>query len=222
MSKVTTILKCGMAAITLIATGACVPKAAQHSGFDTPKRNEVEMVRLTHQVRFDGLGEISDAEAGRINNFLNRIEYSYGDIVSLDTGSNTSADSQSQSVNAYLSRSGIWLASTAPVSGPAPAPGTAYLVVDKYVVTAPDCMNWTEDQSSNWANAPMPSFGCSSQTLLGLMVANPRDLIQGQAYTGPMTDAAVDAIIVSRIARGQTLSLGISLTNAGRIGSTAN
>lgn len=221
MTNASKILRVGSIIVSLAIAAGCVPKSAQHTGVATPKRNEVQLVRLTHEVVFGGQqGGLSAAEAGKINAFLSSIRYGYGDTVSLDMGNNQMAGVRWNAVNDHLNQSGIWLSDRAPIAGAAPRPGTAVLVVDRYVVQAPQCGDWGQLTSTNWSNAPSPQFGCSTVTLLGLMVANPRDLIQGQTDDHASGAAAADAIRRGLAAQGQGITLGLSLRNIERIGGT--
>lgn len=212
-------LRAGAVIASLALAAGCVPKSAQFTGVAPQKRNEVQLVRLTHDVRFDAsTGELLPGEAARMDSFLNSIRIGYGDAVSLDLGDGPVGANRWRAVNSHLNQRGIWLEDRAPISGAAPRVGSGVLVVDRHVVTAPDCMDWSQDLSTNWANGQSPTFGCSTTTMLGLMVANPRDLIRGRPASGPVGEAATAAIESNRATRGETISLGIQLRNVEAIG----
>jgi len=213
------ILRAGAILASLVLAAACVPKSAQFTGVAPQKRNEVQMVRMTHEVRFNPTtGEMLTGEANRIDSFLSSIRFGYGDTVSLDVGDGPVPANRWRAVNAHLNQRGIWLEDRAPISGAAPRPGSAVLVIDRYVVSAPNCSDWGQNLSVNWSNGQSPNFGCSTTTLLGLMVANPRDLIHGQPDGGPVGEAATDAIVRSRATRGAGITLGIRLSNVEALG----
>ena len=48
---------------------------------------------------------------------------------------------------------------------------------DKLVVRVPECGDWSKESSHDLTNTPSPNFGCSMQRAVGLMVADPADLI---------------------------------------------
>lgn len=54
------------------------------------------------------------------------------------------------------------------------------VVLERYVVTLPPCPDWSRESGTDFANLPHSNFGCATQTNLGLMVAEPRDLVQGR------------------------------------------
>jgi pilus biogenesis lipoprotein CpaD len=54
------------------------------------------------------------------------------------------------------------------------------LVLERYLVTLPPCPDWSRESGTDFANQPHSNFGCATQTNLGLMVAEPRDLVRGR------------------------------------------
>jgi pilus assembly protein CpaD len=58
------------------------------------------------------------------------------------------------------------------------------LVVGRYVVTTPDCPDWTKPTTGDRGNSPSGNFGCATATNLGLMVADPGGLVVGRSL-GP-------------------------------------
>ena len=66
------ILKAAVAIGLLTGLGACT-NDMHYTGAETPKRNEVRMVRLVHDMRFDvAKATLSDAERARLHGFLER------------------------------------------------------------------------------------------------------------------------------------------------------
>ena len=58
--------------------------------------------------------------------------------------------------------------------------GAPALQVTTYVALAPDCVAWSDIYSGWYQNSPTPALGCSNQRNLALMLADPRDLVQGR------------------------------------------
>jgi type IV pilus biogenesis protein CpaD/CtpE len=48
--------------------------------------------------------------------------------------------------------------------------------------------------SYDFSNALTSNYGCANATNLGLMVANPTDLVSGQPYSGPEAQPAAAAV----------------------------
>jgi pilus assembly protein CpaD len=77
--------------------------------------------------------------------------------------------------------------------------------VERYVVTPPDCPNWTKSQNEDHENAQTSNFGCANLSNLGLMVADPRDLVIARQL-GPAS-AAHASMAIQRYRNGQTSPL---------------
>lgn len=54
------------------------------------------------------------------------------------------------------------------------------VTTEGYAVVPPDCPDWGDPRDPNFANRPLPNLGCATVTNLGLMVAEPRDLVRGR------------------------------------------
>jgi len=70
----------------------------------------------------------------------------------------------------------------------------AVLGIGRYAVTLPPCPNWSESPNSEYTNAYRSNWGCAAATNLGLMVANPADLISSRALAPADGMPAVTAV----------------------------
>ncbi len=68
------------------------------------------------------------------------------------------------------------------------------VTVERYIVTPPACPDWSKPVGEDSQNTPPPNFGCANTANLGMMVANPRDLVHGRS-PGTSDGAAVSAAI---------------------------
>jgi pilus assembly protein CpaD len=57
----------------------------------------------------------------------------------------------------------------------------AILGIGRYTVTLPPCPNWSSPPNAAYTNAHTSNWGCAEATNLGLMVADPADLVSGRA-----------------------------------------
>jgi pilus biogenesis lipoprotein CpaD len=182
-----------LAAISMLGLGACVHTDVETATpAETVMRNSVQMVRLTHEIgaEEDGTATPSGGTLARMNAFLTGVEAGYSDVIMLD-----SADAPADRIDAiadHLRARGLSFGGTATL-GAAPASGTIMLYLERYIVTVPNCGQWREETSDNSRNNPSSFLGCSLTANLGLMVANPRDLLAGQG-SGNSTAAAVGAL----------------------------
>jgi pilus assembly protein CpaD len=61
-------------------------------------------------------------------------------------------------------------------------------------LTLPACPNWSQYPASDFSNARSSNFGCSVATNLGLMVANPADLVAGRELSAADATPAVNGV----------------------------
>jgi pilus biogenesis lipoprotein CpaD len=54
------------------------------------------------------------------------------------------------------------------------------LILERHLVTLPACPDWSRQSGTDFSNQPHSNFGCATQTNLGLMVAEPKDLVRGR------------------------------------------
>jgi len=182
-----------LAAASMLGLTACVQTDVDvPTQAETVMRNSVQMVRLPLEIRSEDDGTItpSGATLARVNAFLASVEAGYGDVVMLDAG--TVEEDRVEAMADFLRSKGLAYGGTATL-GAKPADGTMMLYVERYVVTVPNCGQWEDELTDDRRNNPSSFHGCSMTTALGLMVANPRDLIAGQGR-GNSTAAAVGAL----------------------------
>jgi pilus assembly protein CpaD len=83
----------------------------------------------------------------------------------------------------------------------------AILGVGRYTVTLPPCPNWSSPPTAEYTNAHNSNWGCATATNLGLMVANPADLISGRTLApadGMPATAAVTRYLNDRVKQPPT------------------
>jgi len=79
------------------------------------------------------------------------------------------------------------------------------IVLERYVITPPPCPDWSRRSGKDYSNQPHSNFGCATETNLGLMIANPRDLVRGRKL-GP-ADGVHQAEGIGRYREGQLTEL---------------
>lgn len=151
------------------------------------KTNKVDLVRFGHEVMYrNGARDPSAEERWRLDAFLRNIQIGSGDIILLDGGS----PEQRVALGARLAYRHLSVHQTG-VDG---APGRVNVVVERYIVTPPNCPDWSKPMGEDFENTPIAGFGCANTANLGMMVVNPRDLIRGNT-PGPADGEAVSAAI---------------------------
>ena len=178
---------------TSLLLGACSQQGYYTNGAEL-ERSIVTMVRLAHPVRAeqDGTADLSQDSLANLVSFTTTNEVGYGDLILFDQGADVPAE-RIDALTAWFLKQGVTVGENNGVFGAMPADGSVMVYVERYTVTAPDCQRWSETSASNPNNAPGQPFGCTSQSNLAAMVANPRDLVTGER-DGANPDATRKAV----------------------------
>lgn len=173
-----------------LALAGCTPPISEWSDSDASKQIRVDYVRLQHDTAFTpGSADLAAGEADRLAGFLEEAEVAGGDRVFFQPASDDNlAASRIGQLTRELLRRGI-SATTLPAA--AGAADHMAVVVERYVVTPPDCPNWSKSPSGDHSNTLPSNFGCADATNLSLMVADPRDLLIGRPLGPPRGDEAL-------------------------------
>jgi pilus assembly protein CpaD len=200
-------------AAAILVTG-CTPDAARWTPAEAPKQNKVELVTMSHQVRFaPNAVTPANGEEKSLADFLDGIERNYGDQITIDAGphgGNAAADALAakriDTVITILRKLGVraQVASRPSVDGALTRDGVV-VTLGRYVVTGPNCPDRSKPESDDYTNTTQSNYGCATVTNLGLMVANPGDLLLGKT-PGP--------------ADGDYMTKGIQNYRAGTISKT--
>lgn len=179
-----------LAATLALLLGACTTYSAYWNPSEAKHENQVDWVRYAHTVKFDrGAEFLSPEQRAGLDRFLATIEPQFGDEISIvptsfETGANTLTGRRITTLKSYLSGLRLKMTTMPPMEAEAGANNDLTVIVGRYVVTSPRCPNWTKQSEGDPANRRSSSLGCATTTNLGLMVADPGDLIRGR-QTGP-------------------------------------
>jgi len=191
-------LSCTLLIGGALALGGCGTGPSNYSGSESPARNTVEMVRLAYPVLAESNGKdgLSRATLKGINRFLNDSAAGYGDRMLVDRGADVS-DARVTMLFRHFQSLGLEIGRADGVYGAEPAPGNMTIYLERHMVQTPECSGLNVPSTPNHQNAPLPGYGCSTATALGLMVADPRDLVAGKtdpSATAEQTTRAVQAL----------------------------
>lgn len=189
-----------------LTASACAPtlQNSQWTGAENSKQNKVLYLRQAYDVHFEpGKDALSAAEQDNLAKFLNEQDVGMYDEISLAAGSGESAKDKTlasrraTAVSEYLRtqhlKSGVDTESGAPSDH-------VTITVGRYVVVPPNCPDWRKPSEDDPANSPSSNLGCATTTNLGMMVADPHDLISGKKLAP--TDGEYGALGVQRYRAG--------------------
>ncbi|UVO49814.1 CpaD family pilus assembly protein [Sphingomonas sp. SUN019] len=135
-----------------------------------------------------GPGGLASGEAQRLSGWMQSLKLGYGDRIAIDdpaSDSDTRAD-----VAAQAARFGLLVSDDAPVTGAPITPGTVRIVVSRAKASVPGCPDFSRTREPEFESNTSSNQGCSVNSNLAAMIANPTDLVRG-APGSDVYDAAI-------------------------------
>lgn len=139
----------------------------------------VERTNFAIDLNTDGSG-ISTIEQQRLGEWFDALQLGYGDRVSVDFGSSYADQSATKAVSKVAADRGVLLDGVAPVTAGQVAPGMVRVVVTRSKASVPSCPDWSTDHDRNYNASNHSNHGCSVNSNLAAMIADPEDLVRGQ------------------------------------------
>lgn len=171
----------GVFALSLgLALSAC-GGMPENRGLESLRQPIVERTNYTMDVQA-GAGGLTFAEQQRLAAWFDTVDLRYGDRVSIDDPTMNGATREA--ITKLAGRHGILVSEGAPVTTGYIQPGDARVVITRSAAHVPGCPDWSETSDMNYNNATRAGYGCAINSNLAAMIANPEDLIRGQAGTG--------------------------------------
>ena len=197
----------GLAAVALLAgctnTDPGLIDYAEWKQMEPPPRLQVKDAPVEHAINFaPGETQLSETESGAIDAFLASENVGPGKNVTLEAPSTGTADTDRvahrlATVRSLLEQQGVTV-TMAPPAAPGTMPSDQIrLIASRATVSNPDCPGYNEPVSSyDRFGRPNMNLGCSNEIDLGLMVADPSDLVRGRTLAP--ADADRSALAVQR------------------------
>jgi pilus assembly protein CpaD len=207
----------GVLTVSALAFTGCAPQTSQWSTVEAPKENKISLVRFSHRVQFrTNEDRMSPPEASRLAAFMRDYDVGYGDQILLLPGDGPLAQRRQEAVASAFARAGLRVVRDVRIEQVSVPANELRVVVGRHVVTPPTCPNWSKRPDEDFGNTPSSHIGCATATNLGLMVANPSDLVTGQP-TSP-ADGQLNAFRVESYRNGvyPNLLRGDADPNTGR------
>jgi pilus assembly protein CpaD len=141
----------------------------------------IERSNMTFDVATNS-GGIAVNEQQRLAGWFEAMDLRHGDRVSIDDPTRNVATRET--VEQLAGRFGVLVADGAPLTEQFIQPGKARIVITRSTASVPNCPNWNSKSDINYSNSSHTNYGCSINSNLAAMVANPEDLVSGQKGTG--------------------------------------
>ncbi len=175
-----------LATTALLAVAAALASCAGgpvNQGLSSVNQPVVSRTDYVFDVNASGEG-LSYGEEARIADWFDSLQIGYGDRISIDDPSPYGSGERRSAVAAIAARHGLLLADRAPVTAGQIGPGQMRLVVSRTRAEVPNCPNWDRQSNGEFAGSSMSNYGCANNSNLAAMVANPEDLVRGEAGDG--------------------------------------
>jgi pilus assembly protein CpaD len=160
-----------------------------------------------------GQSGLAPGEIDRLGGWLRTLQVGYGDRIALDDP-NGDPGVRAQ-VAAEAQRYGLFVDAVAPLTTGTPTPGSARIVVSRFSASVPNCPNFREFDATNGDGHTHPNHGCAINGNLASMVANPADLVRGQAGSGTADPASAAKAIETYRKAASTGTAGLKSESTG-------
>jgi pilus assembly protein CpaD len=187
-------MKASQSLAALLAFGAIAasPAGAAEVNKSLYSQNQPIVQRSDYALDLQAQNGLSAAERGRLHAWFRSLGLGYGDRVSVDE---TYASAARSDVARVAADYGLLLTEGAPVTTGEVRPGTVRVIVSRSIASVPGCPFWSNSARNN---ATSPNYGCATNSNLAAMIADPSDLVLGQAGSGNDGGQGAKAIKVYR------------------------
>lgn len=166
--------------LLLGALGACGPI---NRGLETAHQPVVSRADYAIDVTASDRG-LAPGEAQRLDGWFAALKLGYGDTITLDDPAPYGHPGSRDAVATVAAHYGMLLGSDVPVTpGDVPA-GAVRIVVSRASARVDNCSDWDRPSQPELASSTSSNFGCAVNSNLAAMIANPQDLVRGQAGSG--------------------------------------
>jgi pilus assembly protein CpaD len=163
------------AALILPSVAGAKPPRDRHGperGLDS--LNQPVVQRNDYLLDLADNGGLSDSDMGRLDSWFQSLGLGYGDHVFVDRGTNAGRQDVARVAAAY----GLLMSPGAPVlEGDVPM-GAVRVIVSRTVASVPNCPNYEAERGPSSVSS---NYGCAVNSNLAAMIADPNDLVLGQA-----------------------------------------
>ena len=172
--RIALLIAAGTAAAAAPA-GATPPREAPNRSLYSVNQPVVERTDYVLDVAAPS-GNVSALERARLRAWFDSLGLGYGDRVFVDEPYGPAGGTAD--VARVAAEYGLLLTPGVPVTEGEIGRGAVRVIVSRSTASVPGCPNWHGSASGN---ATSPNYGCATNSNLAAMIADPSDLVLGQA-----------------------------------------
>jgi len=148
---------------------------------------------LTYADRKTG---VSKSHQDQLTQFITQHDVTRQDDLLITYDATKRAVRRAEKLQAYLKQFGLHAVLHATNAAEATTAQAVRLTVTQYTVQVPNCPDWSDGPYAHFNNQVSSNFGCATAANLGLMIANPKDLLQGRE------SSLADGVVLSNSLQG--------------------
>jgi pilus assembly protein CpaD len=167
-----------LAALLAFGALAASPASADEVNKSLYSVNQPVVQRADYVLDLAAQNGLSAAERARLHAWFGSLGLGYGDKVAVDEPYPSPARGD---VARIASEYGLLVSDGAPVTAGAVPDGSVRVIVTRSFASVPSCPRWSGSEKNN---ATSPDYGCATNSNLAAMIADPADLVLGQAGSG--------------------------------------
>lgn len=160
--------------------GAC--GGTVNRGVESVHQPVVSRTELAFDVATSN-GGLAPGERLRLAGWMASLRLGYGDHVAIDDPA-PSGTGVRDDVGREVALYGLLLSDEKPLTDAPVAPGMVRIVVSRVKATVPGCPDFSRTNKPEFESNTSSNYGCSVNSNLAAMIANPTDLVRGQIGTG--------------------------------------
>ena len=162
-------------ATAALALSGC---GTRNRGLESVHQPVVERGDYAFDVATGGDG-LAAGEAERLAGWMSSLRLGYGDRVAVDVNSMNDGALRDE-VAAQAARYGLLISDEVPITTGVIAPGTARVIVSRMRASVPGCPDHSRMTGIEFEGNTNSNYGCSINSNLAAMVAQPEDLVRGR------------------------------------------
>jgi len=205
-----------IALMALPATADARARSGPNRSVDSVHQPVVNHAAYTFDVQGGMDGGLSASEAGRLNEWFVSIGVGYGDRVSLAGDPGYYSAALRDGIANVVARYGLLVdEDSSAVAGSAPQ-GSVRLIVRRAMASVPGCPDWRSKPEADPGLGVSSNYGCSVNSNMAAMIANPEDLVRGQASESDLRTATSNRAISTYREKAPTGSGGLKSQYGGQ------
>ncbi len=179
------------------ALGLSVAACGANTANRTVNSERQPVVTRSHfvlDVNTAGSGSLPDGEFRRLAGWFDALDLGYGDRVAIDDPGYNAGASARGAVEALAAQKGLLISDIAPVTEGNVPSGAMRVVVSRSTAAVPGCPDWSNRSHTDFQARTSENYGCGINSTMAAMIADPEDLVRGQARDGEDQSEASKAI----------------------------